>query len=96
VHRWFETTLVEGIAPGDVRVGPDGAHGLCSVPSAVDALLADSLAQVPRLYALERRSRLEHDDGPERTLVRERLVAGATLVVRLWRTAWQRSGGTTR
>ena len=58
------------------------------VPGAVQALLADSLAQVPRLYRLERESRR----ADARVLVRERLAAGATLLARLWRTAWVRSG----
>ena len=60
---------------------------------AVQALLADSLAQVPRLYRLERESRRTGDDAGARELVRERLAAGATLLARLWRTAWVRSRG---
>jgi len=40
----------------------------------------------------ERASRVDHDDRPARTLVRERLAAGATLLARLWTSAWAMSG----
>ena len=93
IHQWFESALVARIDPGEVRAAPDAARTLRDVPAGVRALLDDSLAQVPRLYRLERESRATHDDGPARALARARLAAGATLLARLWRTAWVRSGG---
>jgi hypothetical protein len=91
VHHWFESELVAGVEVAEVHVAPEARHIPRSVPAAVEAALADSLAQVPRLYELERRARVEHDDAGARALVRERLGAGATLLARLWRTAWVRS-----
>jgi len=92
VHAWFETELVSGIDAQDIRAGADAGRTLRDVPHAVDALVADSLAHVVALYEAERTSRIDHDDGPARTLVRERLGAGATLLARLWTTAWVVSG----
>jgi hypothetical protein len=88
VHRWFETELVDRVTRAEVRPGPDARRGVRDVPSAVQALLIGSLAEVPRLYEAERRSRVEHDDADAVALVRERLAAGATVLARLWRTAW--------
>ena len=82
-----------GVDPAEVRAAREASRALGDVPGAVHALLGDSLAQVPRLYRLERESRRTHDDADARALVRERLAAGATLLARLWRTAWVRSGG---
>src|SRR5437899_4313550 len=93
IHRWFESALVARIDPAEVRTGPEAARALRDVPGAVRAILDDSLAQVPRLYRLERESRDTHDDASARALARARLAAGATLLARLWRTAWVRSGG---
>jgi len=93
IHRWFESALVARIDPAEVRAGPEAARALRDVPGAVRAILGDSLAQVPRLYRLERESRDTHDDASARALARARLAAGATLLARLWRTAWVRSGG---
>jgi hypothetical protein len=93
VHAWFESTLVTRLDPAVIPREPEAERTLGDVPGAVRALLADSLAQVPRLYRVERESRRSGDDGPARELVRERLEAGATLLARLWRTAWVRSGG---
>jgi len=93
IHAWFESTLVAHIEPAEVRAAPEAARTLGDVAGAVQALLADSLAQVPRLYRLERESRRTGDDAGARELVRERLAAGSTLLARLWRTAWVRSGG---
>src|SRR5438552_4076327 len=94
---WFRDA---GDALAELSNGPDrwreaeeAARALGGVPGAVHALLGDSLAQVPRLYRLGRESRRTHDDADARALVRERLAAGATLLARLWRTAWVRSGG---
>lgn len=92
VHRWFETTLVTGVTVADVRVGGDAAHTLRAVPAAVESVIADSLAEVVHVYALERQSRIAHDDRPARALARERLGVGATFIARLWRTGWARSG----
>ena len=93
IHHWFEGALVAGVDPAEVRAAREASRALGDVPGAVHALLGDSLAQVPRLYRLERESRRTHDDADARALVRERLAAGATLLARLWRTAWVRSGG---
>ena len=93
VHHWFESVLVERAGAAEVRAGTQAGHELGDVPGAVRAMLDDSLAQVPRLYRLERDSRRTGDEAGARTLVRERLAAGATLLARLWRTAWVRSGG---
>ena len=93
IHAWFESALVARVDRAEVRAGPEASRVLPDVPGAVQSLLADSLAQVPRLYRLERESRRTHDDADARALVRERLAAGATLLARLWRTAWVRSGG---
>jgi len=92
VHRWFESALVTGIDPGAITAGPDAGRALASVRGAITGAIAESLAQVPRLYELERRARVEHDDTEARALVRERLDAGATLLARLWRSAWVGSG----
>ncbi|HJQ83994.1 MAG TPA: hypothetical protein VKA21_07965, partial [Candidatus Binatia bacterium] len=75
VHRWFETDMVERIA-GETRAGPGADEAMPDVAAAIAAALADSLGQVPRLYAAERASRVEADDGPARRLVAERLGAG--------------------
>jgi hypothetical protein len=91
VHHWFEGDLVERVDGAGIRATAEGRHAIRDVPRAVADALADSLAQVPRLYETERRARQEHDDGPAVRLVRERLAAGATLLARLWRTAWVRS-----
>lgn len=93
VHHWFESTLVRGVSVTDVRVGDEARELVSDPPAVVRAALAESLAQVPRLYHGERQSRVEGDGTAARQLVRERLGAGATLVVRFWRTAWQQSGG---
>jgi hypothetical protein len=92
VHRWFETELVAGFGPGDVRPGPDTNAPLSDVPAAVHGLIRDSLAQVTRLYEGEGQSRAG-DTGAAQTLARERLAAGATMLARLWRSAWERSAG---
>jgi hypothetical protein len=91
VHGWFESELVTRVEGTAVDAGAEAGQALASVPSAVHAALVDSLAQVPRLYELERRARVEGDDSGARALVRERLAAGATLLARLWCTAWVRS-----
>jgi hypothetical protein len=75
-----------------IRAGADAGRTLRDVPHAVDALIADSLAHVVALYEAERTDRIDHDDRPVRTLVRQRLGAGATLLARLWTTAWVVSG----
>src|SRR5437667_133528 len=80
IHQWFESALVARIDPAEVRAGPEAARALHDVPGAVRAVLDDSLAQVPRLYRLERESRDTHDDAPARALARARLAAGATLL----------------
>jgi len=82
----------------ELRVGAERrlaavAGRLNRLIAAHDAARGDSLADVPRLYRLERESRDTHDDGSARALARARLAAGATLLARLWRTAWVRSGG---
>jgi hypothetical protein len=91
VHHWFETELVTRVDGAGIRAGADARDPLDNVPRAVEGVLAGSLAEVPRLYETERRFREEHDEGLALDLVRERLVAGATLLARLWRTAWVRS-----
>jgi hypothetical protein len=91
VHRWFETDLVYRVAPASVRAGPAARERLADVPAAVHALLTDSLAQVPSLYRLERERPGAGQDPPAVKLVRERLAAGATLLARLWSTAWMAS-----
>jgi hypothetical protein len=91
VHAWFESELVARVEGGAIRPGAEAWRPFTSVPSAVEEMLADSLVQVPRLYELERRARAEGDDDEARALVRERLTAGATLLARLWCTAWVRS-----
>src|SRR5439155_732449 len=75
IHAWFESTLVARVEPAEVRAAPEAARALGDVADAVQALLADSLAQVPRLYRLERESRRTGDDAGARELVRERLAA---------------------
>jgi hypothetical protein len=90
VHAWFETELVARLDAGGVRAA-EGIRPLDSVERAILAMLAESLALVPRLYELERRARTVGDDGEARALVHDRLEAGATLLARLWRTAWERS-----
>ena len=92
VHHWFESTLVEGVDGAGIRAGPDGGRRPRDVRREVETVIAGSLAEVPRLYESERRFRLEHDEDPAVRLVRERLAAGATLLARLWRTAWELSG----
>jgi len=91
IHHWFESELVGRVDGDGIRAGADARRTIRSVSRAVEEALAGSLAEVPRLYELERRSRREHDEGPAVGLVRERLVAGSTLLARLWRTAWTRS-----
>jgi hypothetical protein len=91
VHRWFESELVARVDAGAIRAGADARDAIESVPRAVEGALAGSLAAVPTLYQLERQFRRDHDEGPVVGLVRERLAAGATLLARLWRTAWVRS-----
>src|SRR5213592_961039 len=63
IHAWFESTLVARVEPAEVRATPEAARALGDVADAVQALLADSLAQVPRLYRLERESRRTGDDA---------------------------------
>src|SRR6266852_1397040 len=77
VHHWFESVLVERAGAAEVRAGTQAGRELGDVPGAVRAMLDDSLAQVPRLYRLERESRRTGDEAGARTLVRERLAAGA-------------------
>jgi hypothetical protein len=92
VHAWFETDLVVGIDAATVPARPEARRALRDPARTVRDAVADSLAQVPRVYEAELRSR-RGDDEAARVLVRERLVFGATLLARLWRTAWVRSGG---
>lgn len=92
VHEWFESELVAGEEGAPLELGAEAGRPLRSPPEAVRAALADSLAQVPLLYEAQRESRAG-DPRTARTLVRARLDAGATLVARLWCTAWVRSGG---
>jgi hypothetical protein len=89
VHRWFETDLVDTTAP-TVAVAPAAAPALADVTGAVHAALRDSLACVVPLYEAEARMR-DGDPSAARALVRDRLVVGATLLARVWRTAWARS-----
>jgi hypothetical protein len=89
VHRWFETELVETMAPA-VAVAAADAEPVAEVPAAVRNLLRDSLARVVPLYEAEARMRAG-DASAARALVRERLTVGATLLARIWRTAWARS-----
>jgi hypothetical protein len=91
VHQWFETELVARLDPGETRAGSDAARTIRMVPGAVADALAGSLAEVPRLYSAERAFRRDGDATAALRLVRERLAAGATLLARLWRTAWARS-----
>jgi len=90
VHRWFESELVKGIDLAAVRVPPEARERLRDVPAAVAAALAASLALVPRVYETERAA-ADGSSDEARDLVRERLAAGATLLARLWRTAWTES-----
>jgi hypothetical protein len=92
IHEWFETELVTRLDAEPVRAAPAALEPLADLPGAVRAALADALAQVPPLYEAERANR-SGDDGPARALVRARLAVGATLLARLWRTAWVQSGG---
>lgn len=91
VHRWFESTLVEGMTSDQVAREVDVAHVPSDPASAMRATLADSLALVPRLYRFERSCRRDGEDTC-RALARARLAVGAGLLIRLWQTAWQRSG----
>jgi hypothetical protein len=91
VHHWFEGALLARVDGAALRAGAGAQEPIESVPRAVEGVLADSLAEVPRLYEVERRYREEHDEAPAVGLVRERLVRGATFLARLWRTAWIRS-----
>jgi len=91
VHRWFESKLVEGIKSDDVTGEVDAAHLPSDPAGATRAMLADSLSLVPRLYRLEKTCR-RHADEECRAFARTRLAAGAALLVRLWETAWERSG----
>jgi hypothetical protein len=91
VHHWFESDLVSRVDATHLRTGSGEVQRLRDVSAAVDGALAESLSLVPRLYELERRSRVQHQDEGAVALVEERLSAGARLVARLWRTAWSRS-----
>jgi hypothetical protein len=91
VHRWFESRLVEGMKSEDVAHEVDGVRLPSEPTDAVRAMLADSLSLVPRLYQLERACRRDEDEKC-RALARTRLAAGAALLIRLWETAWPRSG----
>jgi len=92
VHRWFESDLVARIEPASVKPGQEAGQALRDVPEAVQAVLADSLAAVPRLYAAEQVSTRRGGDGDALALVQERLAAATTFLARLWCTAWVRSG----
>src|SRR2546422_451343 len=52
IHHWFEGALVAHVDPAEIRAGREASRTLGDVPGAVQALLGDSLAQVPRLYRL--------------------------------------------
>ena len=91
VHRWFESTLVEGVKSEDVARELDDVRLPSDASSAVRTILADSLSVVPRLYQLERSCRRD-DEEKCRALARTRLAVGAALLIRLWHTAWERSG----
>jgi hypothetical protein len=91
IHAWFETDLVDRLETGSVHAGPEAGRLLPDVATAVQVAIDESLALVPRVYRVERRSR-DGDDAEAIALARTRLAAGATLVARLWRTAWARSG----
>src|SRR5262245_34523940 len=92
VHQWFESTLVRGLSLRDVRVGGDALEPVSDPPAAMYSAVRASLALVPSLYRAERRSRVGGDDEAARKLVRERLRAGAILVARFWRAAWELGG----
>src|SRR3989442_3747991 len=92
IHQWFESALVARIDPAEVRAWPEAARALRDVPGAVRAILGDSLAQVPRLYRLERESRDTHDDASPPALARARLPARAPPLAPPWLTASVRSG----
>jgi hypothetical protein len=89
VHQWFETTVVRDVGK-DVRVGNEAGNRLSDVRVAVEELLANSLAAVPDLYRAER-DQAQRPDAV-RDLVRARLIAGATLLARVWQAAWRASG----
>jgi hypothetical protein len=91
VHRWFESKLVEGMKSSDVTHEMDAVHLPSDPAGATRAMLTDSLSLVPRLYRLERTCRRDADENC-RAFARTRLAAGAALLIRLWQTAWQRSG----
>jgi hypothetical protein len=91
IHRWFESGLVEGAKAEEVARQVDAARLPADATEAVRAVLDDSLALVPRLYRLERSCR-RGDDEECRAMARARLAAGAALLVRLWESAWERSG----
>ena len=91
IHRWFESSLVEGAKVEDIAREVDAGRLPADTTQAVRAALDESLALVPRLYRLERECRRGKDDDC-RALARARLAAGASLLVRLWESAWERSG----
>jgi len=93
VHHWFETELVARIDVASLTLGAEAGTPLPDVAAAVRAALSDSLARVPDLYALERSRTSEGGVARARELTRQRLVVGATLVARVWQTAWVESGG---
>ena len=92
IHRWFESTLVEGAKAEDIAREVDATRLPADATEAVRAVLDDSLALVPRLYRLERDCR-RGDDDECRAMASARLAVGAALLLRLWESAWKRSGG---
>ncbi len=91
IHRWFESTLVEGARSEDIAREVDAERLPADASHAVRAMLSESLSLVPRLYQLERGCR-RGDDEKCRAMARTRLASGAALLIRLWQNAWQRSG----
>jgi hypothetical protein len=91
VHRWFESGLVEGAKAEGIAREVEAVRLPADAADAVRAVLEESLALVPRLYRLEKSCR-RGDDEECRTMARARLAAGAALLVKLWESAWERSG----
>jgi hypothetical protein len=85
IHHWFETAMVDRVDPVEIVASVEPPPD--DVAAAVHALIADSLASVPRLYEAERRFARDGDAEAVLALVRERLRLGASALARLWRAA---------
>jgi hypothetical protein len=97
IHARFETTLVRAVATEDLvaaRIAPAAAPGVPAdaILSQVGAYLTASAGHVPDVYRLEAAGGIDTPSPAAKTLVLDRLAAGAAEMRDLIVAAWQASG----